>query len=253
MQFRARAFSLHLLSSAIALTLVVGILYLGWYAWPAWYLVGALPVAAIMVMVDVGLGPLATLVIANPAKPRAEFRRDVAIIVLIQLLALGYGAFTLWKGRPLFYTFSMDRYEVVSASDIDDQDLDVARKENPTFVPGLFSAPRWVWAPLPENEKERKDIVESALFATGKDVINMPRYFKPFEQAHFAIRAQLKPIEEVRGLTKTEKEMLAPRVAELGEPDKAVGAILFDGPSKSAVAVVDRETLEIKAILKREK
>lgn len=251
MQFRARAFSLHFLASAVALTVALGVLYAIWYAWPGWYLVGALPVAAIMVMVDVGLGPLATLVIANPNKPRAEFRRDLTVILLIQVLALGYGTLTLWKGRPLYYTFSVDRLEVVSASDVDEQDLEAAGKDNPVFVPGPLAAPRWVWAPLPEDEDERKRIVESAVFAGGKDVVQMPRYFKPYEQAHSAIRAQLKPIEEIRGLTKTEKERLAPQFESLGGPDK-IGALLFDGPSKKAVAVMDRESLEIKAVLKRE-
>lgn len=251
MQFRAKAFSLHVLASALALAIVLGSLYAICYAWPAWYLVGALPVAAIMVMVDVGLGPFATLVIANPNKSRAEFRRDLIVILAVQLLALGYGTLTLWKGRPLYYTFSVDRLEVVSASDIDEQDMEAARNENPAFVPGPFSAPRWVWAPLPEDENERKRIVESAVFAGGKDVVQMPRYFKPYEQAHSAIRAQLKPIEEIRGLTKTEKERLAPQFESLGGPDK-IGALLFDGPSKNAVAVMDRESLEIKAVLKRE-
>lgn len=251
MQFRARAFSLHFLGSAVALTLVLGILYAIWYAWPGRYLVGALPVAAIMVIVDLGLGPLATLVIANPNKPRAEFRRDLAVILLIQVLALSYGSLTLWKGRPMYYTFSVNRLEVVSASDIDEQELEAARNDNPAFVPGPFAAPLWVWAPLPENEDERKRIVESAVFATGKDVVQMPRYFKPYEQAHSAIRSQLKPIDEVRGLTKTEKERLAPQFASIGTSDK-IGAILFDGPSKNAVAVMNRESLEIKAVLKRE-
>ncbi|MBK8337451.1 MAG: hypothetical protein IPL03_13130 [Sterolibacteriaceae bacterium] len=214
-------------------------------------MVGALPVAVIMVMVDVGLGPLATLVIANPNKPRVEFRRDLAVILADPVAGARLRHADLWKGRPLYYTFSVDRLELVAASDIDEQDMEAARKDNPAFVPGPFAAPLWVWAPLPENEDERKRIVESAVFATGKDVVQMPRYFKPYEQAHSAIRSQLKPIDEVRGLTMAEKKLLTPQVAEIGPADK-VGAILFDGPSKSAVAVLDRDTLDIKAVLKRE-
>lgn len=250
MRFRLKACFLHMIGSAIALGCVLSVLYVGWYAWPGWYLVGALPVAAIMVMVDVGLGPLTTLIIANPTKQRSEFRRDLTIVILIQLLALGYGTLTLWHGRPLFHVFSVDRFEEVAASDVDDAEMEIARKENSAFVPGPVSLPRWVWAPLPENEEESKKIVESALFK-GKDIIAMPRYFKLFEQAQGAIRAQLKPIDELRGLTKAEKVSLASQFADLGLPEK-LGAILFVGPSKSAVAVLDRETLAIKAILKRE-
>jgi hypothetical protein len=239
-----------MLVSACVLALVLGTLYVGWYFWPGWYLLGALKIVAILTMVDIGLGPLATLAVANPAKPRAELRRDIAIIVALQFSALLYGSMTVWNGRPLFYTFSLDRFEVVAASAIDDAELEVARKTNPSFVPGPFSRPRWVWAPLPDNEQESDRIVKSTLFG-GKDVIAMPRYFKPFEYAQASIRAQLKSIDEIRGLTKAEKGRLAPKVAELGAAEK-VGAILFDGPSKSAIAVLDRETLVIKAILKRD-
>ena len=38
---------------------------------------------------DVVLGPLLTLVIANPAKPRRELVRDIAIIVCVQSSSIG--------------------------------------------------------------------------------------------------------------------------------------------------------------------
>src|SRR6516162_3072566 len=103
MRFRITAFALHLLGSATALTLVLGALYLGWYRWPGWYLSSALHIVGIVVMVDLVLGPTLTLIVANPGKPRRELVRDVAIIVTVQLIALIYGATTLWGGRPLYY------------------------------------------------------------------------------------------------------------------------------------------------------
>ena len=82
-------------------------MWFGWYRWPGWYLSGVLHVVGIVVLVDVVLGPTLTLIIANPAKPRSELTRDLAIIVSVQLVALIYGATTLWEGRPLYYTFSV--------------------------------------------------------------------------------------------------------------------------------------------------
>jgi hypothetical protein len=41
---------------------------------------------------DVILGPLLTLVVANPAKPRRELARDIGSIIGVQILAAGYGA-----------------------------------------------------------------------------------------------------------------------------------------------------------------
>ncbi|MGH8267790.1 MAG: TfpX/TfpZ family type IV pilin accessory protein, partial [Steroidobacteraceae bacterium] len=107
MKFRLKAFGLHLSGSASALTLVLSTLYLGWYRWPGWYLTSVLHVAAILVVVDVVLGPTLTLIVANPGKRRRALARDIAVIVTLQLAALAYGGVTLWLGRPLYYTFSV--------------------------------------------------------------------------------------------------------------------------------------------------
>src|SRR5215472_10204488 len=119
MRFRLKAFGLHLLGSVSALFLVLGSLYLGWYRWPGWYLSSALHIVGIVVLVDLVLGPTLTLIVANPGKPRRELARDVAIIVTVQLVALIYGATTLWGGRPLYYAFSVNSLDMVQASDID--------------------------------------------------------------------------------------------------------------------------------------
>ena len=127
MKFRLKAFGTHLLCSAVALTLVLGALYLGWYHWPGWHLTEALHVVVVMVGVDVVVGPLITLIIANARKRRRELARDIAIIVSVQLVALGYGATTLWHGRPLYYAFSVNCLQVVQAADIDPEAARAAR------------------------------------------------------------------------------------------------------------------------------
>src|ERR1700736_7047039 len=102
MQFRLKAFALHLLTSATVLTLILGSLYLEWYRWPGWHLTDVTQVVLVMVCVDVVLGPTLTLIIANQKKPRRELARDIGIIVAVQLCALIYGSVSLWNGRPLY-------------------------------------------------------------------------------------------------------------------------------------------------------
>ena len=163
MKFRLRLFGLHLLSSAVVLTLVLGALYLGWYRWPGWYLCNAISVAPILLLVDLTLGPLLTLLIANPLKNRRELARDIGVIVAVQLVALVYGGITLWQGRPLYYAFSEDRLQIVQASDIKPAEAQRAIRENPALAPHWYSLPRWVWAPLPKDANERQAIVVSAI------------------------------------------------------------------------------------------
>jgi hypothetical protein len=194
MKFRLKLSGWHLACSLALLVLVLGGLYLGWYRWPGWYLTNALRVAPILAGVDVVLGPLMTLLIANQAKSRRVLGRDISIIATVQLAALVYGAATLWHGRPLYYTFSEDRLQLVRASDLDPHELELARQQNPKLAPHWYSLPRWVWAPLPEQESARAKIIQSAI-GGGDDVIQMPRYFQAWERGLPKLREHLLTLE----------------------------------------------------------
>ena len=248
MKFRLTAFGLHLAGSACALSLVLGGLYLGWYRWPGWYLTSAAHVVGIVALVDVVLGPTLTLVIANPRKPRRELVRDIAIIVTVQLLALVYGATTLWRGRPLYYTFSVDRLELVQASDIEADEVALAQRQNPQLAPYWHSRPRWIWAPLPENADEATRIVQGAVFG-GKDVIEMPRYFRPWEQGVTKLRKQLSTLADIKDLTPAARQSVRAPLAGLNVAPTERNCLLLWGGSRRVLAVFDPDTLRIRAIL----
>ena len=241
---------LHLLCSLVVLTLVLGGLYLGWYRWPGWYLTNALRVAPILASADVVLGPLMTLLIANPAKPRRVLGRDIALIATVQLVALVYGVSTLWHGRPLYYTFSEDRLQLVRASDLDRQEVELSLKQNPQFAPHWYSRPRWVWAPLPEQASAKQDIIDSAI-GGGDDVIQMPRYFQAWEHGLPQLRAHLLTVDQQRdyGFFK-KKSRLKQMMQEQGFAPDAPVTMLMAGQSPPLLAVFDRGSLRIKAYLR---
>jgi hypothetical protein len=249
MPFRLKAFGLHLLGSACALTLILGGLYLGWYRWPGWYLTGVLHVLVIVGIVDLGLGPTLTLIIANPHKPRRELARDIGIIVSVQIAALIYGAATLWHGRPLYYTFSADRLEMVQADDLKAAEIALARGTNPALAPHWYSLPRWVWAPLPDDPKEAARIVNSTVLGGAEDVIDMPRYFKPWEQGLPKLRDQLMRVEDIKYLSKAQKQSLRERLAHQGLRPDDRNALIMWGNSHRLVALFD-PALSIRAILR---
>jgi len=249
MRFRLTAFGLHLCTSACVLTLILGGMFFGWYRWPGWYLSGVIHVVGIVVLVDVVIGPTLTLIIANPAKSRSELTRDLAIIVSVQLAALVYGATALWEGRPLYYTFSADRLELVQASDVDPAETALAQEKNPARAPYWYSLPRWVWAPLPDDPNEAVKIVQSTTLGVGKDVIDMPRYFKPWDQGLPKLREQLLPVDQIKYLSAAEKQSLRQRIAALGVTPADHNALIMWGGSRRLVAVVNAKTLQIRAFL----
>jgi len=249
MKFRLKAFGLHLLASAAALTLIFGSLYLGWYRWPGWHLADVSQVVFVMAGVDVVVGPLLTFVIARSSKPRRELARDIAMIVTVQLFALIYGSVSIWHGRPLYYAFSESVLQLVQAYDIDADELALARRQNAEFVPHWYSLPRWIWAPLPLDSRERGKIVASAV-SGGDDVISMPRYFKRWEQGLPALRMQLKKVDDVGYFSVADKKILKERMRAAGLATDQPNSMPLTGRGYPLLAVFDPTTLKITGIFK---
>jgi hypothetical protein len=249
MRFRFRAFALHLLGSATALTLVLGSLYIGWYHWPGWYLAGAIQVVLVLAGVDVALGPLLTLVIASPAKPRRALARDVSIIVVVQLCALVYGAGSLWAGRPLYYAFSENELQLVQAYDLDAHEVAIARGSHLALAPHWYSLPRWIWAPLPADEKEADRILSSAIRG-GADVISMPRYFKPWNEGLPELRKQLKRVDDSNFFWPAEKKALKQHLQDAGLATDQPNTLPLAGRGRPLLVVFDLQTLKISGIFK---
>ncbi len=249
MRFRLKACGLHLLASTVALSSILGTLYLGWYHWPGWRLADVVHVVLVMVGVDVVVGPLLTFVIARSTKPRRELMRDIAMIVTVQLVALVYGTVSLWDGRPLYYAFSENVLQLVQAYDIDAQETALARRQKAELAPHWYSLPRWVWAPLPQDPEERRKIVGSAV-GGGDDVISMPRYFKPWDQGLPALRAQLKKVDAVAYFSTGEKRVLKERLRAAGLSPDQPNAMPLTGRGHPLLAVFDPASLKIIAIFK---
>jgi hypothetical protein len=243
MRFRLKAFGLHLLVSATVLTLILGTLYLGWYRWPGWFLTEVTEVVIVMVGVDVVVGPLLTFVIARDTKPRRELKRDIAVIIAVQLCALIYGTTSLWSGRPLYYAFSPPVVQLVQAYDISAQDAQIGRIQNPPLAPHWYSLPRWVWATLPEEvlERDRKNKVA----VIDDDPISMPKFFKPWDQGLPSLRGQLRPIDQVAYFSPRDKKIIKERMQTLGVNSDQANAIPYIGRGTPLLAVFDLATMKM--------
>jgi hypothetical protein len=249
MKSRLKVFGLHFSGSACVLLLVLGVLFFGWYRWPGWYLTGVLHVLPITVGVDLVLGPLMTFIIASPNKPAKSLARDIACIAVVQLVALSYGAVTVWHGRPLYYTFSVKELALTQGIDLRPEEAALASQDNPEFAPHWYSRPRWVWAPLPQDEKTSGAIINSAI-SGGADVTAMPRYFKPWTQGLAELRSQLKKAGELNYFSKAQREALKKRLHDYGFDPEAADTLPMTGHGVPLLAVFDLQTLQIRALLR---
>jgi hypothetical protein len=245
MEFRFKMFRWHLAASATVLSVVLGGFYLGWYHWPGWYLAVVTPVIIVLAGVDLALGPLLTLLIADQAKARRTLARDIAIIAAVQLFALGYGSVQLWNGRPLYYVFYGGILQLVQAYDLDPQDARRARSTAAQFAPHWYSRPRWVWAPGPDQGAPG-----AATSTVPADYSTMPSYFRPWEEGLVELRTKLQPLEASGYFIFNEKSVLTARMRKAGLRPEEHNTMPMTGRGRPVLVVFDWSTLKVQAIFK---
>lgn len=99
--------------------LVAWLIFGLWYPYPYREISGGRELFMSLAAVDGVIGPLITLVIFNRMKPRRELLLDLTMVGLLQLVALGYGLWTVFEARPVHLVFEYHRMAVVHAADIE--------------------------------------------------------------------------------------------------------------------------------------
>ena len=191
MQRALRAAALHLGGSLLVAALAGALVFGLWYPYPYRELAGGRELFLLIVVVDVVCGPLLTLVLYNPAKPRAELWRDLGLVVLIQLAALGYGLHVVWQARPVYLVQEVDRFKVIGLPAL--EAAEVAK------LPAALQ-PRWMGGPLTVAIRSPKDVKEKnkVLFESvegGRDYAERPEFYLPYEGA-----AALKSLQRAKPL-----------------------------------------------------
>jgi hypothetical protein len=187
---RWKAAAIHLgLSVLIALT-VVTVMLLVWYPPPYFSAMGGQGLLKLLVGVDVTLGPLLTLIIFHPKKK--SLRLDLSIIAAVQLAALAYGVYVMFEARPVYAAFAMDRFDIVSANELEQADLDAGA---PEYRDLPLTGPRVVGIRYPDKQKNPEEwnkLVFTA--ASGKDVPQFPKYYVSYADIAADVLKKAKPL-----------------------------------------------------------
>lgn len=117
MKNRLKAFLVHMSISLILFLGVMAVVYFYWF--PGWLIkVGALQGIVIVALVDLVLGPVLTFIVFNPKKK--SLKLDLSVIVLIQLLGLGYGLVQLESQRVVAQVLMDDQLHIVHKAEMVD-------------------------------------------------------------------------------------------------------------------------------------
>jgi hypothetical protein len=187
-QRRCRAAGIHFILSAIVALLLTTPIIFWLYPSPFFQAAGGLNLLGMILGIDVILGPTLTFIVFNKAK--ASLKMDLKIIAFVQIVALIYGLYATAASRPVYMTYVVDRFELVSAADVDPDEL----KRAPIEIQDVkWGHPQLAYAEQPTSEDERSTIVFSSI--NGVDLNRLFRYYKPFALAQKKIVERAKPVE----------------------------------------------------------
>ena len=145
----ARRIALWHLGVVLLVLLAVAALVWGlWYPPPFDQLAHARQLFGLLVLGLLVSGPLLTLLLYRPDKPRYQWRVDMALIAGLQLLVLGFGMHQLAQSRPVVVGFEGDRLRLVQAGSISPGQLDQAP---PEWAQLGYGGPRWQGVQLLAN------------------------------------------------------------------------------------------------------
>jgi hypothetical protein len=230
---RWRASGTHLLLSAAIAAAVLAFMLSVWYPGPLFEAAGGSHLIFILVGVDVTLGPLITLIIFKSGKPGLKF--DLAVIALVQLSALAYGMHTVYLARPVYLVFTKDRFDLVSAKDLDPEDLQKATRPEFDHLP--FGRPRYIAAVPPSDPKAREKILMSSL--EGKDLQMFPQYYVPYEQEIPSALARAQPLAL---LLKRDPERVRRGLKAAGRSQESVRFLPLRGMQADGAVLLDATT-----------
>lgn len=183
-----KAFIVHLVISAFIAIAAVFWVFSVWYPAPLHQALAVTRIFMLLVTADIILGPILTLVVYKPAKKKLVF--DLGFIAILQLSALGYGLWTVAKGRPAWLVFNVDRFDVVQVVDIDERHLELA---DPAYKTAPWFGPEWVGADHSASGEHYNSILFESVLG-GPDIAQRPFLYRPLTQFKETMRDKAQPL-----------------------------------------------------------
>ncbi len=244
---RFYAAGVHLTISLVLAAAAAGLVFGLWYPYPYREISGGRELFFIVISVDVVMGPLLTLTIFNRRKPARELRRDLTVIGVLQITALVYGLWTVSVARPVHLVFELDRFRVVHAIEVPDDELTQA-------PPGLQRLP-WTGPTLLSMRplqpgKEKIDMTLAAL--SGLPLGARPALWQEYAQGKSQIIAAAKPLDNLKARFPAQTKAINAALkssAGAGLSAASLGYLPMAGRDKYWTALLDLNTTEVIAFV----
>lgn len=229
---RAKFFLGHLLISAFIASLVLLVVFKVWYPTPLAEAVGVTKIFLMMLVIDVVVGPILGFIVYKEGKK--TLKMDLATIILIQMLALVYGLYSIEKGRPAYIAYNIDRFELVRKNEIASNDS----QHNKNF--GAY--PSYVAVKYPEDTQLRNKVMFDEVFG-GIALSQRPEYYQSLDTVQHQVKLktqELQYLSQFNSATDIEKI--------LKEYPNAVGFLPLKANNLDMTVLVDQSYQVIKIV-----
>ncbi len=241
---RLRASAIHL-GLSLCIAVLAALLVFGiWYPYPYREISGGRELFLILITVDVILGPLITLAIFNRAKPWSELRRDLSIVVILQLAALGYGMWTVFAARPVHLVFEFYRFNVAHAIDVQPELLartPAGIEALPVMGPTLLSLRPF------KNDSEKADATMAAL--QGVPLAARPDLWQTYEKGVPDVLKEAKPVALLKSRFPNRVADIDKVLAPFGAAGQNMVTVPMVGRKSFWTVFLDPVSAEVKAFL----
>jgi len=231
---RYQASFTHLLLSAIVLAIFFLLVFFVWYPAPYFYIEGTHTVILLLIGVDLVIGPLLTLVIFKPGKPGLKL--DLSLIVVVQITALLYGAYTIHSERPYFVVFNAEQFTIVPASELGKLNMQL-------LEPGIeyrHAGPSYVYIDRSSNLTMQmfKSIV------SGPPIEHRPEFYKDFKSHISSHPGRGIDIEKLAAVSTHNTSII--NALRARHPDASdLGLYPIQGKRRYAILVVNHRTADV--------
>ncbi|OTG96541.1 type IV pilin accessory protein [Acinetobacter sp. ANC 3832] len=179
----------HLSVSLFVALLAIIIVFVFWYPSPINKALGVTHIFLMMLAIDVVIGPILGWFVYKEGKKSLKF--DLMVIIFLQMIALGYGIYSIAQARPAWLVFNVDRFELVKNNEIDRSHI---IKAKPEYQSSPFLKPEYVAVKNIENNKEKNELMMQEIFK-GVSLAQRPELYQPLDLAKGEIQKRCQKLD----------------------------------------------------------
>jgi hypothetical protein len=141
----------------------------------------------------------------------------------------------MFVARPAYLVYAVDRFDLVMANQIPDQEL---AKAPPPRDRRPIGKPPTVGARIPDDPKLREESLFLAL--AGADLTQQPQFYVPYADVAKDAAARARPIDVLRKLDPEATGRIDAAVRDTGRAESDVGFVGAAAPNRDFAVLVDR-------------